>query len=115
MSKKIKGMDKLQKQLDAIANMNTTDAVIDGAEVIERASKENAPVDTGELRDSHGIEVISEEEVDIVVKAMHAMFIEYGTGMMRAQPFLRPAIDANKHKVAVEMGKEIDKEMREVI
>ena len=77
---------------------------------ILEAAKDNAPVDTGALRDSGHIE---EEEVALIAEVSYkiifdapttdqskwtsyARFVEEGTSKMDAQPYLRPAILAAK-------------------
>lgn len=48
-----------------------------------------APVDTGELKASIGV-----QGTDIVATARHAGFVEFGTVRMPPQPFMRPAVQA---------------------
>lgn len=50
--------------------------------------KRLAPVDTGELRDS--IEAVGDGK--IVIGADHAAYVEFGTEIMAAQPYARPAL-----------------------
>lgn len=80
-------------------------AVRAGAEVVEAAAKEFAPVRTGELRGAIHVRevrsrspwVISFEVVvgqgDFKGEQFYAAFIEYGTSNMTAEPFMRPAVD----------------------
>lgn len=56
---------------------------------ITEAAKAQAPVETGELRDSIVI-----EGTDVHVTAPYAGFVEFGTINVPAQPYLRPAADA---------------------
>lgn len=62
------------------------DAVLEGA-------KERAAVRTGEMRDS-GEKVGSGSSWIVVFKAAHSAFVEFGTRLMAAQPYLRPALEA---------------------
>lgn len=69
-----------------------------GKEIEEQAAKlvadlaaARAPVLTGDLKASVG-----EEGGEVVVTSDHAIFQEYGTRRMKAQPFLRPARDASE-------------------
>ena len=64
---------------------------------VARRAKRNCPVDTGRLRssitealgtDSQGLVERIGTDVD------YAPHVEFGTSRMRAQPFLRPALDA---------------------
>ncbi|MFC6766014.1 HK97-gp10 family putative phage morphogenesis protein [Natrinema soli] len=68
---------------------------------LERVAKELAPVgETGNLR--AGIEGLSEKIAAHTVKAIvkddveYAPFQEFGTAIMDAQPFIRPAIEKNR-------------------
>lgn len=54
-------------------------------------SARNAPVRTGELRDSHEANRISDTEAEAKADGGHALYVEYGTRFMPAQPFMTPA------------------------
>jgi HK97 gp10 family phage protein len=74
------------------------------AERILDAAKDNAPVDTGALRDSgHIDEKEGGQYYEIIFDApvlsgdgSYARYVEEGTSKMDAQPYLRPAILAAK-------------------
>ena len=98
--------------------------------VIERAAKEKAPKGTGDLRRSITSEVmeLGDETVGIVFTPLeYAPYVEYGTGLFaeggggrtdvpwrykddegnwhstsgqHPQPFMRPALDENRDKIA---------------
>ena len=69
-------------------------AVMKVADSIAREARSNAPVDTGELRDSIGSSSLAVgKEAEITVDAYYGGYVEYGTRFMPAQPFLGPAID----------------------
>ena len=61
---------------------------------IEAAARNLVPVDTGKLRNSltHQVKgftlMVGSRDVD------YSMYVEYGTSRMRAQPYLRPAIES---------------------
>jgi HK97 gp10 family phage protein len=63
-----------------------------GAKVLEEAQRTVA-VDTGDLRESGILNKIDDQTVDIYFGTDHAVFVEFGTYKMDAQPFLRPATD----------------------
>lgn len=75
-----------------------------GAMVLENAAKGYCPVDTGTLRRSIHTEVQpgSLDRVSALVgpDAPYGIYIEYGTRRMRAQPFLRPAVDHHGREAA---------------
>lgn len=64
---------------------------------VHRRAKHLSPVDTGRLRASIAYE-IGKDGRGIVgrvgTNVNYARHVEFGTGRMRAQPFLRPALSA---------------------
>lgn len=81
------------RKLDAILRnigKNTSAANEQAASGIVELAKENAPVATGELRDSIHVEKDGTDH-KVVADADHAVFVELGTSKMAAQPFLGPA------------------------
>ena len=70
-------------------------AIGDGNEELAQecsdTSAHNAPVLSGELRDSHHVERHSDTDCDAVADAGHAIYVEMGTRYMPAQPFMTPA------------------------
>jgi HK97 gp10 family phage protein len=70
--------------------------------VVQDSAKRMCPVDTGRLRDSIDVQ-ISEDALAITgIIAPHteyAGFVEFGTSKMRAQPYMRPAIDGSQGDV----------------
>lgn len=62
-----------------------------------------APVDTTRLRDSieHVVEQLAEHRLQVVVgtNVEYAPYQEMGTAMMEAQPYLRPALEAEKNYI----------------
>lgn len=64
---------------------------------VERAAKQLCPVDTGRLRASinHRLEADGQGLVAIIGSDVeYAPYVEFGTRYMRAQPYLRPALNA---------------------
>jgi HK97 gp10 family phage protein len=64
---------------------------------IDRAAKRLCPVDTGRLRSSisWAVQIGGEGIVGRVgTDVEYAPYVEFGTSRMRAQPYLRPAIQA---------------------
>lgn len=69
-----------------------------GTQVLQQAQV-IVPVDTGELYNSGNLEVVEQEEsvtAYVNFDSGHAVFVEFGTFKMAAQPYLRPAMDAAK-------------------
>lgn len=62
-------------------------------------SQRRVPVDTGDLKASGHIEIlhsINPTRLQVVYDMPYAGFIEYGTVKMDAQPYLTPALEAER-------------------
>ena len=79
-------------------------AITKAALIVERDAKILCPVDTGRLRTSITHDV-NEGEISARVgipprhddhSMMYGVYVEMGTSKMRAQPYLRPALEKNK-------------------
>jgi HK97 gp10 family phage protein len=72
---------------------------------IEDMAKTLVPVRTGYLKSTiyHRVEGMN---LEVGAEADYAVYVECGTSRMRAQPYLRPAVDANQEKLrdAVKVG-----------
>ncbi len=72
---------------------------------IERMAKTKAPVDTGALKNT----IFSAKAGDLTYKVTapqhYAIYVEKGTRKMRAQPYLRPALDAERPKLISNLRK----------
>lgn len=65
------------------------------ADDIVKGAQGRAPVRTGALRDSIHREGAG-SSATVVAGAPHAVYVEYGTSRMSAQPFFWPALEANR-------------------
>ena len=129
MSVEVKGLDQVFKKLDkAVGEEKVINNMEKACAVVERAAKENAPKDTGELRRSISSRVdnIDGDIVGIVFSPLeYAPYVEYGTGLFaenggrmdvpwnyqddkgewhstsgqKPQPFLRPALEDNREQI----------------
>ena len=62
---------------------------------VERAAKTNAPVDTGNLRNSITTQISGGGmTAEIGPAAAYGIYVEMGTSRMAPQPYLLPALDA---------------------
>lgn len=76
--------------ITAAAKAAVDEARVETAEEVGVTAQRNAPVRTGELRDSMQVE--HEGNVSRVgFTAPHAGFVEFGTSRMASQPYLIPA------------------------
>lgn len=104
---KVVGIEKLQKKLKKNVKKEDVKRVVrhNGAEMQTKA-QQNAPVDTGTLKRSIGLEITDGGmTAEVEATADYAGYVEYGTRPMEAQPFLRPAFNEQKEKFKKDMQK----------
>lgn len=122
----VEGADKIMKRLLKVADQKTINQALGKAcAVVERAAKEKAPKDTGELRKSITSKVENNQGI-IFTPLEYAPYVEYGTGLfaedgngrqdvpwhyqddkgqwhttsgMHPQPFMRPALNENRVEI----------------
>ena len=107
---KIVGMQKLQKKLKDNVSMADVKRVIrhNGAEMQAKA-QENAPVRTGYLKRSIGLEITDGGmTAEVEPTADYGPYVELGTRYMEAQPYLKPAFDEQKEKFEKDMKKLVE-------
>lgn len=99
LTRRIKGM------VEDVSGSHLGQITMRGAEPIAATAKQLAPVRTGELRGSIHPKVVNlgrgRAEVAIEATAKHAIFVEFGTSRMRAQPYMRPALTKSHHQSVV--------------
>ena len=107
---KVVGIEKLQEKLKKNVRMEDVKRVVrrNGAEMQEKAQR-NAPVDTGTLKRSIGLEITdSGMAAEVEPTAEYAPYVELGTRFMEAQPYLKPAFDDQKEKFRKDMKKLVE-------
>lgn len=107
---KIVGMEKLQRKLKQNVRMDDVKKVVrhNGAEMQAKA-QQNAPVDTGTLKRSIGIEITDGGmTAEVEPTADYAPYVELGTRFMEAQPYLGPAFNEQKEKFKKDMKKLVE-------
>lgn len=118
----LKGLDKLIDEV--VDEQELSQALGRACALVERAAKEKAPKDTGELRRSITSEIRDNQGV-VYTTLEYAPYVEYGTGLfaenggrtdvpwcyqddkgewhstsgMKPQPFMRPALDENRERI----------------
>lgn len=102
----VKGIKELQGALGQLATelpLIVSQAVIEGAGVVENSAKQKVRVRTGNLRDSikqkNKTQSPTKVSVDIGTDVSYGPANEFGTSRMSAQPFLRPALDENEDAI----------------
>ena len=104
---------KLTKQLKALKGL-TPHALLSGALVLEKFSKQNAPVLTGALRASgHSRE--TEQGAEVVFDVNYAFYVEMGTEKRPANPFVRSAIDEHQTEIVEAVAKQINDDIKKEI
>ena len=77
--------------------------------VIKSSAKANAPVRTGRLRDSISSKVDKlRQEAVIGPNVEYDIYQEFGTKYMKAQPYMRPALEDNVDNIRDIFVREID-------
>lgn len=108
VSFKIKGVDRMVRQL-AIKGKQAriaTDRQLELSSLrIERGAKTGAPVDTGALKNTIFSAQAGSLTYKVTAPQHYAIYVEKGTRKMRAQPFLKPAIDAERPKLISNLRK----------
>lgn len=104
---KFEGITKLTKDMKKNLNMDAVKNIVkqNGAEMQGKAQR-NAPVDTGTLKRSIGLE-ISKGGMSATVEpsAEYAAYVEFGTRHMNAQPYLKPAFESQSVQFEKDMKK----------
>lgn len=122
---RFEGLEEILENLDGMVDtQNMNQALGKACALVERAAKEKAPKDNGELRRSITSEINGNEGI-VFTPLEYAPYVEYGTGLFaenggrldvpwcyqddkgewhstsgqKPQPFLRPALDENREQV----------------
>lgn len=128
---KITGIKELQKKMEELEKATQKKVLRSisrkSLNIYVKEARQNAPVDSGNLKKSIGNESAKRtgrEKVAIVAgprrkkgsntgKGYHAHLLEFGTAKMRAKPYLRPAWDTKNSEVLdkykSQMWEEIEK------
>lgn len=108
VSFKVKGVDRLVRQLAIKSKQDriATDRQLElSSKRIERMAKVKAPVDTGALKNSIFSAKAGNLTYKVTAPQHYAIYVEKGTRKMRAQPYLKPALDAERPKLISNLRK----------
>lgn len=117
----VEGADELAKMFEDMGDVAQDileQASKEAAEIVLASAKQKVPVDTGKLRDSLDIKLEktrreSKKIWQVYSKGVskggvrYGFAVEGGTYKMKAQPFLRPALDENKERIKDKIGEVI--------
>lgn len=108
VSFKVKGVDRLvrQRAIKSKQARIATDRQLElSSKRIERMAKVKAPVDTGALKNSIFSAKAGNLTYKVTAPQHYAIYVEKGTRKMRAQPYLKPALDAERPKLISNLRK----------
>lgn len=122
MKFEFEGMDQLLSELeraDRSVQSSKSEALIAGAKVMQKETKNRAPVRAiggGNLKAHIEISEIEDGEVLVYVdqqgKAYYGYFHEVGTSKMRARPFMGPAYISSRNKIERAIAQKISERLR---
>lgn len=129
------------KALGGDVDKAVENGLLNGAKAVQESAKLLCPVDTGALKNSISIRMESEDTVAVLASEEYATCVEFGTGSkgdpsvhhtskekwvyrddkgrffttfgQKPQPYLAPALHANKENVEREFASAIKKAIRE--
>lgn len=92
---KVNGLDQLNAKLRKNMDLNVVKTVVkkNGADLQKKAQR-YAPVDTGALKRSIGLNIKDGSLTAVVAPTTE--YAEYGTRFMESQPYVRPALGEQK-------------------
>lgn len=102
--------DSNLKEVENALEQTVSRALFKVGAFVETESKTIVPVDTGRLKNSiEHQENSAEQYTEIGSKVEYAPYVETGTYKMKAQPYLRPAIERNKSQIKSIIEGELNK------
>ena len=63
------------------------------------------PVDTGYLRSRNDYRITMDKNLELINNCHYALYQEFGTSKMAAQPFMRPAVYGHIHEIELIAGR----------
>ena len=97
--------------LKALDGMSLLPAARNGGLFVVNEARTLAAVDTGAMRESIHIEDAEVTEssafVNVGPEVDYAIYQEFGTSKMKAQPFMRPAVDGNENQIVNVVGETV--------
>jgi len=89
------------------------DGVAESAHALRDDAKRNAPVETGKLRDGIAahVEGLKAEVAVFDLDAYYSQFVEFGTSKQPAQPFMLPAVEAERKRFVKRLNKAVKKRL----
>lgn len=105
---KVRGVDRMVKLIASKGKQahTATNRELDlSSKRIERNAKVKVPVDTGALKNSIFSAKAGNLTYKVTAPQHYAIYVEKGTRRTRAQPYLKPALDAERPKLISNLRK----------
>ena len=104
---KFTGLDELQRELIKRSHLEAAKTVVaKNGSRLQHGAQEKAPVDTGTLKRSIGLEIEDGGlTADVKATAHYAAYVELGTRFMNAQPYMEPALNEVKGQFNADLRK----------
>lgn len=101
------GLDELQGALLEKSKLEVAKTVVaKNGSRLQQDAMYHAPIDTGFLRRSIGLEIEDDGlTADVKATAHYAGYVELGTRFMAAQPYMKPAFNVVKPKFVADLKK----------
>ena len=99
----VQGLYAAGSLIEADAERSITEGAVSGKHHVPSLPGQPPNEDTGHLRANIETEIIAgaaEPTVHVTSKARYAAYLEFGTSRMAARPYMRPATEKNREKVA---------------
>ena len=104
---KFAGLDELQRELIRRSHLEAAKTVVaKNGSRLQRGGQEKAPVDTGTLKSSIGLKIEYGGLTAISGPTAHyGEYVELGTRLMNAQPYMEPALNEVKGQFNADLRK----------
>lgn len=104
---KFTGLDELQRELIRRSHLEAAKTVVaKNGSRLQCGGQEKAPIDTGTLKRSIGLEIKDDGLTALSGPTAHyGEYVERGTRFMGAQPYMRPALNEVKGKFIADLRK----------
>lgn len=93
--------------IETAARLSITEGAVSGKNHVPSLPGEPPNADTHQLDTSISTRIVGRNRVEVYADAPHAVPLEYGTSKMAERPFMRPAAQRNRQKVADIVGRAV--------
>ena len=108
----IKGLDKLNQQLQNLKGIKPGNALLAGALVLMAESMKNSPVDTGANRNSAESEIVG-DHAEMSFNMEYSYYLEEGTPKMEGKHYVQKAIDEKVADIVNAVANQLKKDLED--